>query len=111
MSVTYTKAHGNAGSLTQRARPGIRPASSWILVRFVSAEPQWELLNNFILHFFKKYFFNPLQLLVMIYKHMETLEFKFISNLFYFKLQYNYEVPKITPRFGDLLEELTELSI
>ena len=26
-------------------RPGIEPASSWILVRLVSAEPQWELLN------------------------------------------------------------------
>ena len=31
----YTTAHGNAGSLTHWARPGIKPASSWILVRFV----------------------------------------------------------------------------
>ena len=27
-------AHGNAGSLTQWARPGIKPASSWLLVIF-----------------------------------------------------------------------------
>ena len=33
-SVTYTTAHGNARSLTHWARPGIKPASSWILVRF-----------------------------------------------------------------------------
>ena len=34
-SVTYTTAHGNAGSLTLWARPGIQPVSSWMLVRFV----------------------------------------------------------------------------
>ena len=48
-SSTYTTAHGNAGSLTHWARPGIEPASSWLLSRFVSAEPWWELLmNNFL---------------------------------------------------------------
>jgi len=41
MSVTYTRAHGNtahgnAGSLTHWARPGIGPATSWFLVRFIS---------------------------------------------------------------------------
>ena len=36
--------YGNTESLTPRARPGIEPASSWILVGFVSAVPQWELL-------------------------------------------------------------------
>ena len=39
MSATYTTAHGNAGSLTHRVRPGM---SSWMLVRLFSAEPQWE---------------------------------------------------------------------
>ena len=34
--------HSNAGSLTHRARPWIEPTSSWILVRFVTSEPQWE---------------------------------------------------------------------
>ena len=32
----YTTAHGNAGSLTHRVRPGIEPTSLWILVGFVS---------------------------------------------------------------------------
>ena len=31
-SVTYTTAHGNAGSLTHWVRPGFEPESSWILV-------------------------------------------------------------------------------
>ena len=35
-SVTYTTAHGNNGSLTDWARSEIKPASSWILVRFVN---------------------------------------------------------------------------
>ena len=42
-SVTYTKVDGNTRSLTHWARPGIEPASSWMLVRFVSIEPWWEL--------------------------------------------------------------------
>ena len=41
--MTYTTAHGNTRSLTHRARPGIEPVSSWILVRFVSTEPRREL--------------------------------------------------------------------
>ena len=28
--------HSNAGSLTQGARPGIEPTTSWLLVRFVN---------------------------------------------------------------------------
>ena len=43
MSATYTIAHSNAGSLAHWAGPGIEPASSWILVRFITAEPWWEL--------------------------------------------------------------------
>ena len=35
-SATYTTAHGNAGSLTYRARPGIKPATSWFLVSFIN---------------------------------------------------------------------------
>ena len=35
-SPTYTTAHGNTESLTHRVRPGIEPASSWMLVRFVN---------------------------------------------------------------------------
>ena len=33
----YITAHSSTRSLTQWVRPGIKPASSWILVRFVSA--------------------------------------------------------------------------
>ena len=36
--------HGNAGSLTHWARPGIKPMSWWILVGFVTTEPPQELL-------------------------------------------------------------------
>ena len=42
-SATYTTAPGNAGSLIYWVRPGIKLASSWVLVRFVTTEPQWAL--------------------------------------------------------------------
>ena len=47
VSVTNTIAHGNAGSPTHWARPGIEPTSSGILVGFVSAAPCWECLHTF----------------------------------------------------------------
>ena len=34
-SATYTTAHSNARSLTHWARPGIKPSSSWMPVRFI----------------------------------------------------------------------------
>ena len=43
MSATYTTAHGNAGFPTQWVRPEIKSISSWIIVGFITAEPQWEL--------------------------------------------------------------------
>ena len=46
-SVTYTTAHGNTGFLTHWARPGIEPASSWILVRFITTELRQKLLSTF----------------------------------------------------------------
>jgi len=42
MSVTYSAAHRKEGSPTHWARPGIKPASSCILVVFISAVPRWE---------------------------------------------------------------------
>ena len=42
-SMTYITAHSNAGSLTHWARPGIEPASLWILVRFIST---WALAGT-----------------------------------------------------------------
>ena len=48
-SATYTTAYSNTGSPTPRARPGIKPASSQILVGFISAAPQGELLLTFLM--------------------------------------------------------------
>ena len=48
-SVTYTTAHSNTGPLTHWARPGIEPVYSWLLVRFVSAEP-WEEVLSYCFH-------------------------------------------------------------
>ena len=51
--MTYTTAHGSARSLTHWARLGIEPISSGILVRFISAEPWWELqIYSFLKGFF-----------------------------------------------------------
>ena len=52
MSATYTAVHSNAGSLTHWAKPGIEPASSWTLVRFLTTDPQWELPLIFCLNCF-----------------------------------------------------------
>ena len=51
MSATYTTAHGNTGSLTHWARPGIEPTTSWFLVGFVNhwattGTPPWTLKGN-----------------------------------------------------------------
>ena len=43
-----TTAHNNARCLNHWARPGIETTSSWILVRFVSAEPRQELPFQFL---------------------------------------------------------------
>ena len=44
-SVTYTTAH-NTRSLTNWGRPGIKPTTSWFLIKFVSAVPRGELLST-----------------------------------------------------------------
>ena len=51
MSVTYTAAHNNAGSLTHCARPGIEPLSSWMLVGFVN---NWATKGTRIFSFLRK---------------------------------------------------------
>ena len=59
-SATYATAHGDAGSLTHWARPGIKPASSWTLVRFVycwvtTGTPKiFIFLNSYVLKNFPK---------------------------------------------------------
>ena len=42
-SGTYGTTHSNTGSWTYWARPRVKPMSSWILVEFVTTEPQWEI--------------------------------------------------------------------
>ena len=49
---TYTAAHINTRTLTQRARPGVEPATSWFLVRFGSDSPWHELLLLFIILYY-----------------------------------------------------------
>ena len=52
-----TTAQGNARSLTHWARPGIKPVSSRMLVRFISEEPWWQVLFlSFLSFFFNKRF-------------------------------------------------------
>ena len=46
VSTAYTTAQGNTGSLTHRARPEMEPASSWILVGFITTEPPQEFLYH-----------------------------------------------------------------
>ena len=43
-SSTYTTAHSNARSITHWARLGIKPATSWTLVRFLTSKTQWKPL-------------------------------------------------------------------
>ena len=53
-SVTYTTAHGNAGSFNPVSKARDQTPSSWTLVGFVAAEPQWELQFFSFLKKFKK---------------------------------------------------------
>ena len=50
ISATYTTPCSNGRSLTYWAGPGIEPTPSWMLVSFISAEPQWELHGCTILY-------------------------------------------------------------
>ena len=51
-SKTYSTPWGNTRSLTHWVGPGIEPASSWILVRFVTPEPQREF---WCMHFYSSW--------------------------------------------------------
>ena len=51
---THATAVAMPDPLTHWARPWIKPRSSWILVSFITTEPQLELLNNL---FFSDYIF------------------------------------------------------
>ena len=56
-TVAYTAAHSNTESFNPLNRPGIEHASSWILVRVITAEPQQELREAFHFVFFLITFF------------------------------------------------------
>ena len=58
VAATYnTTAHGNAESLTHWARPGIKPQSSWILVRFFNCwATKGTPLFAFSCHLLRKHF-------------------------------------------------------
>ena len=58
VSVIYSTAHSNARPLTHWTRSGIKPTSSWKLVGFISAEPQWELPLQVILVMAAQFFIN-----------------------------------------------------
>ena len=66
VAVTYTTAHGNIGSLTHWVRPGIEPTSSWMLIRFVSAEP-WQELQKSSPYFSFQQFDYDMPMCVFIY--------------------------------------------
>ena len=46
-SLYHSHSQSKAGSLTHWTRPGIKTLSSWLLVSFFTAEPQWEILFIF----------------------------------------------------------------
>ena len=55
-SVTYTTAHSTAGSLTHWGRPGIEPASSWMLARLFPLSHNgnshncfWLIVNSYVI--------------------------------------------------------------
>ena len=48
-SATYITAHGNTGSIIHWARPGIKPATSWTLVRFIT---HWATMGTPIFYFY-----------------------------------------------------------
>ena len=50
--------------LTHWVRPGIEPTSSWILVGFISDEPQQELLKSYILIWTWHFFHTQFQMMV-----------------------------------------------
>ena len=59
----YTTGHGNTRSLTLWVMPGIKLASSWMVIRFLSAESWRELLTFELFIYFQVTLFGSLALL------------------------------------------------
>ena len=45
---TYITAHDKTGFPTHWGKPGIKPMFSWILVKFITTDPPWELPSGLI---------------------------------------------------------------
>ena len=74
--------HGSAGSLTRRVRPGIQPISSWILVRFVAAEPWYPVWILFISLWVGV---NVFAYIVIVYMYIfSSMPFFLLDSLFFF---------------------------
>ena len=87
-SMTYTTAHTNTKTLTHWARPEIKPATSRILVRFISTELQQKLWNLFLTLHLKPY---TLKLL----RHRKTQAAYMLVNVYFF---YTSSCPKMVCR-------------
>ena len=63
-SATYTTAHGNGRSLTSHwAKPGLEPATSWFLVRFINHCATKGTPDNILFFFFFNFYLLLLDLL------------------------------------------------
>ena len=83
-SATYTTAHGKARSLTHWAGPGIKPSTSWFLVRFASAAPQWELQLSFF--FFKAFLYWKLTHPDVLFLYLTLREMFFLTRVIFLKV-------------------------
>ena len=73
-SATYTTAHGNAGSSTHWARPGIEPASSWIIDLFPLSHDRNSRFFTFLMVSFKAQKF-------LFWWHNDLLIFSFVAHV------------------------------
>ena len=91
-SATYTTAHGNAGSLTHRARAGIEPATSWFLVGFVN---HWATIET---PYFLFFFFFTLSSIMFHHKWSVIVPCAIQQDLIAYPLQSN-SLCLLTPNF------------
>ena len=102
-SATYTTAQGNGRSLIHWRRPGIQPATSWFLGRFICAVLWWELLNchvilsDVIVFFsFHTFLYNVLSLCFESHRLSISVQISYIQNLTKSLSNFSYEPPLIT---------------
>ena len=107
MSATYTTVYGNPRSLTHWARPWIKPATSWLLVGFVSTVPQWELLclsfwlSQFKLSitlaaFFNKCIIYSCATYKLLFSNLKIYNITCPNNLFWCLHSSNYSIPSFS---------------